>query len=641
MKNILPFLLICLPFIGFSQIEANLLGTWSNDDLTPTSWLDSRYNDIWGDTINGLEIAILGSTAGVHFIDVTDPTAPTELAFVAGKADGDQLVHRDYHSYNGYLYCVADEGPSSLQVIDMHGLPNSVEVIYDSNDLLVQAHNVFIDTSRAMLYACNGNGFELQLISIADPANPVSVASYPNADLSLPQIHDMYVRNDTAYLNGAFQGFLVVDFSEPTVPVLLGTMTDYPQQGYNHSGWLSDDGDYYYMCDETHGRDVKTVSVADLTDISVTNLFNAESTDNQIAHNAIVTGNYLYVSYYYDGIQVFDVTDPENPVRMAYYDTFDGVSDGGYQGAWGVYPLLPSGNILVSDMNNGLFVIENIENLVDISLNSTINNAEICVNNDLVFDLSIGNDFDANGVDLSAAGLPMDATISYSNNPAMPGETVVVTVSNLQEAGDFSLVITAADAENSKTIDISLMIEGLPATAALNIPVNNGVEVSLTPTFDWNSGDNNTNNYTILIATDENDFNATTIFQTEVSTSNYSLVNELDPGVYFWKVDFNGNCGANSSDIFTFTTEGFNGINELEIEGLTIYPNPVNELLFIEMSDKNTNFQAEILNTQGQVILEKTLRNTQSIDVSTFAKGVYLVKIFNDEGLVTKKITVN
>jgi hypothetical protein len=34
--------------------------------------------------------------------------------------------------------------------------------------------------------------------------------------------------------------------------------------------------------------------------------------------------------------------------------------NGRYQGAWGVYPLLPSGNILVSDMQEGLFVIENV-----------------------------------------------------------------------------------------------------------------------------------------------------------------------------------------------------------------------------------------------------------------------------------------
>lgn len=405
MKNILPFLLLCLPVIGFSQIEANLLGTWSNDDLTPTSWLDSRYNDVWGDTINGLEIAIIGSTAGVHFIDVTDPTTPTELDFVAGKADGNQLVHRDYHSYNGYLYTVADEGASSLQVIDMRSLPDSVEVVYDSNELLVQSHNIFIDTSSAMMYACNGNGFELKLISLADPENPVSAASFTGSQLPASQIHDMYVRNDTAYLNGAFQGLFVMDFSNPTEPVLLGSMTNYPQSGYNHSGCLSDDGDYYYMCDETHGKDVKTVSVADLSDISVTNLFNAGSTNNQIAHNAIVTENYLYISYYYDGLQVFDVSDPENPERIAYYDSFDGVSDGGYQGAWGIYPLLPSGNVLLSDMNNGLFVFENIENLVDISLQSTIQEAAICLSNELVFAVTLGNDFSENGVNLSLDGL--------------------------------------------------------------------------------------------------------------------------------------------------------------------------------------------------------------------------------------------
>lgn len=639
MKNILPILFLCLPFISFSQIEANLLGTWSNDDLTPTSWLDSRYNDIWGDTINGLEIAIIGSTAGVHFIDVTDPTTPTELAFVAGKADGDQLVHRDYHSYNGYLYTVADEGPSSLQVIDMHALPDSVEVVYDSNELLVQAHNIFIDESRAMLYACNGNGFELKLISLADPANPVEVSSFTGVELPASQIHDMYARNDTVYLNGAFQGLFVMDFSEPTAPVLLGTMTDYPQSGYNHSGWLSDDGDYYYLCDETHARDVKTVSVADLTDISVTALFNAESTENQIAHNAIVTGDYLYVSYYYDGLQVFDVADPENPIRIAYYDTFDGVSDGGYQGAWGIYPYLPSGNVLVSDMNNGLFVIENIENLVDISLNSSIQEAATCINNELVFEITLGNDFSSDGVDLSTAGLPMNATISYSSNPALPGETVTVTISNLQETGGFSLTITAADEENSKTIDIPLTIGAPPSMPTLNIPVNNASEVALTPTFSWDTADN-TSSYTISIATDENDFDGTTLFEETMANTFFTLMDELTPGIYFWKINAGGDCGMNSSDIFTFTTEDFNNINELEIEGLNIYPNPVSDLLFIEMNEENASFQAEILNIQGQVILEKTLQNTQNIDVTDFAKGVYWVKIFNNDGLVTKKITI-
>ncbi len=639
MKNILLFLFICLPFFSFSQIEANLLGTWSDDSLTPTSWLDSRYNDVWGTVINGLEIAIVGSTEGVHFIDVTDPTNPTELAFVEGKAVGNQLVHRDYHSYNGFLYTVADEGPSSLQVIDMNNLPASVEVIYDSNELLVQSHNVFIDTTNQILYACNGNGFELKLIDITDPANPVSLASYNSASLPVSQIHDMYVRDGIAYLNSAFQGLYVMDFTVPTMPILLGTMTDYPQSGYNHSGWLSDDGDHYYLCDETHGMDVKTVSVADLSDISVTALFNAESNSEQIAHNAIVTGDLLYVSYYYDGLQVFDVSDPDNPVRKAFFDTFDGVSDGGYQGAWGVYPLLPSGNILLSDMNNGLFVIENVENLVDVTLSANVDEIETCLGNEFSFEITLGNDFDESGADLSILGLPFGAIVSYSNNPAMPGETVTITISNIQTGGDFNLEITAIDADNSNTSMIPMMVSDVPTIANLNAPINEAVNVSLTPEFTWDATDN-TDFYTILIATDEADFDGTTLVSEEVISADYTLTNELDPGIYYWKIVSDGGCGQTSSDIFTFTTEDFNSINQLAIAGLNIFPNPTADVLFIEMNESNTAFQAEILNIQGQTLFKETLQNTQSIHVADFPNGVYYLKISNEEGILTKKIIV-
>ncbi|MFT4973986.1 MAG: hypothetical protein ACI9JY_003200, partial [Saprospiraceae bacterium] len=81
-------------------------------------------------------------------------------------------------------------------------------------------------------------------------------------------------------------------------------------------------------------------------------------------------------------------------------------------------------------------------------------------------------------------------------------------------------------------------------------------------------------------------------------------------------------------------------VNHLEIEGLKIFPNPVADLLFIEINDLNATFQAEILNTQGQILIEKSLQNTQSIDVADFPKGIYYLKISNEEGVVTKKIVV-
>jgi hypothetical protein len=77
-----------------------------------------------------------------------------------------------------------------------------------------------------------------------------------------------------------------------------------------------------------------------------------------IPHNAHVDGNHLVTSYYTFGCHVLDVEFPELPVLVAYYDTSPQFSGTGYNGAWGAYPYLPSGNILVSDIETGLWVLD-------------------------------------------------------------------------------------------------------------------------------------------------------------------------------------------------------------------------------------------------------------------------------------------
>jgi hypothetical protein len=62
-------------------------------------------------------------------------------------------------------------------------------------------------------------------------------------------------------------------------------------------------------------------------------------------------------SYYKDGITIVDASRPDNLVTVGRYDTYTQGSGNGFNGAWGVYPFLPSGNILVSDIDNGLFVL--------------------------------------------------------------------------------------------------------------------------------------------------------------------------------------------------------------------------------------------------------------------------------------------
>jgi len=376
--KVFPFLLFLLFGITntYSQIEqANLLGTWSDPTLVGSTIFNNAYNEIWGVAVDGREYAVIGTTEGTHFIDVTDPSNPEQVELVRGNVSGRSIIHRDYHDNGCFLYVVADEPGSpnasprsTLQILDISTLPESAKVVYDSDELIFRAHNIFIDEPNDRMYAFivdGGNiGFSaMRVYDISNPADPEFLAAYNDlSGLSISQVHDGYVLDNMAYLNLGPNGFAIVDFTDPLSPVLLGTLDNYPEQGYNHSGWLSQDGQYYYMSDETHGLRMKVVDVSDPSDIEVVGFFNAGNpATTSVPHNQIVACDYLYVSYYYDGLQVYDISNPSAPVRIAEFDTSLLPDRASFEGAWGVYPFLPSGNILVADMQEGLFVFEAID----------------------------------------------------------------------------------------------------------------------------------------------------------------------------------------------------------------------------------------------------------------------------------------
>lgn len=422
-KQFLPALILCLFASGilFGQQQATLLSNWQGENITPSVWHDNGYNEIWGYAANNKEYAILGSSLGHHIIDVTNPTTPTEIHFLLGQDTGQYIVHRDYHDYAGYLYAVCDEGLSTLQIYDLSNIETAAPLIYNDDSLIARAHNIYIDTAQAMLYACGTysphyGGNSIMIISLVDPANPNIVGFHNNSSaLPIPNVHDMYVKDGIAYLNCGNQGFYVVDFNSPANPVLLGTMTGYIMAGYNHSGWLSNDEQTYYLADETHNMDIKTVDVSDFTDMKVLGTFNAESTEaNTIVHNMLIRDDYLYVSYYYDGLQVFDISNPTVPQRVLYYDTYLDPSGTAYRGAWGVYAYLPSGNILVSDMQTGLYVFGSVLTSLnkhspsanDITITPTLFTDEISMS------FSLENAVDQIGISLIAS----DGRVIQNNN---------------------------------------------------------------------------------------------------------------------------------------------------------------------------------------------------------------------------------
>jgi choice-of-anchor B domain-containing protein len=357
-KSVAIFLMFVLNGIAISQVSQNmtLLANWDDNTLPVHSGL--VYNDIWGYAADGREYAILGSAQKVHFIDVTNPASLVHIAAFAGGASS---VWRDMKTYGQYAYAVADQGTEGLMIFDLSNLPASVTKVSQITTFFVRAHNIFIDTQTGRLYVAGANSAPNGIIVLdlnSDPANPTLLA---NVSLPGGYVHDVYVENNQAYCSHGGNGLHVYNMTTPTTPVELGAITDYPESGYNHSSWRS--GNYLVFADETHGRGLKCVEVSDLSDMVITDIFRstllAPTYINSIVHNPFILGNYCFVSYYHEGVQVFDISNPNDVVRVAYYDTYPSNTNyNGYEGCWGVFPFLPSGRILGSDITNGLFVLQ-------------------------------------------------------------------------------------------------------------------------------------------------------------------------------------------------------------------------------------------------------------------------------------------
>lgn len=351
--------LLCLGLAASAQPSNSLtlLANWDNPNL-PVNF-NLVYNEVFGwHDGNGREYAILGSHQFTYFIEVTNPSAPVVRDSVPGTYG--VAIHRDFKTYGHYCYGVADEGNSTLQVIDMSFLPDSVHVVFDSPQFFERAHNLFIDTLSGRAYIAGSNTQPNGVIILdvgTNPALPTLLASHNLGSYT----HDLSVRGDTAYMNNGNDGLRILDFRNPTLPVMLASMPSYPQQGYNHSSWLTPDGDYLAMCDETRNKSCKMVDVSNLGNVHVASFFRSAllypPDSGSIPHNPLVAGQYICVAYYHDGVQLWDISDPLAPQHAAGYDTYPtNTNYNDWYGAWGCYPFLPSGTLLGSDIHNGLFV---------------------------------------------------------------------------------------------------------------------------------------------------------------------------------------------------------------------------------------------------------------------------------------------
>ncbi|HIK63339.1 MAG TPA: choice-of-anchor B family protein, partial [Flavobacteriales bacterium] len=359
MKKLLTLLLICLTFLANAQSSwnMNLLGTYDY----PTT----QGNDIWGwvDASQN-EFAIVGLRNGISCVNVTNPSAPFEEFFINDVYS----IWRDIKTYGNYAY-VTTESDTGLLIIDLTDMTGNtfwhvkdfMNPITGINLHWEAAHDLFIDENGVcyIFGASNPNSFPappssvIFLDVITNPTNPIHLGQWidPQLTTMTNYVHDGMVRGDTMYTGNIYSGkVFIIDVSDKASPVTLGSATT--PNSFTHNAWVSDNGNYVFTTDEKPDAYLAAFDISNLNNIQEVDRIQSNPGSNSIPHNTFVDGNFLITSYYTDGTTVHDITYPNNMIQVAYYDSYSG-SGPGYNGCWGTYPYLPSGNIISSDVNSG------------------------------------------------------------------------------------------------------------------------------------------------------------------------------------------------------------------------------------------------------------------------------------------------
>lgn len=350
MKNLLSCFLII-----FTALNVNAQGV--NIDLLSQVDYESLHNtalnDVWGYVDeDGNEYALVGAQKGVSVVDVTDPQNPTEIYWLPGS----NSVWRDLKVNGDYAY-ITTEGNDGLQIIDLSPLPggsitNTTNYFGPSGDMWMSAHNLYIDENGYgyIFGSSRDEGGVIILDLFTDPMNPIEVGSFEDW-----YVHDGYVENDIMYLAHIYEGFFsMVDVSDKSNPIVLGTKET--PSNFAHNIWLSEDGNYVFTTDEVSDAYLAAYNVTDPSNIFEVDRIQSSPGDAVVPHNVHVLGDFLITSYYADGVVIHDISDPSNMVEIGRYDTYPGTSTS-TTGNWGAFPFFPSGTLLVTDIDNGLFIL--------------------------------------------------------------------------------------------------------------------------------------------------------------------------------------------------------------------------------------------------------------------------------------------
>lgn len=376
---------------GFGCENVDLVSFVTRNDLGLDPGM--LMNDLWGwtDAETGKEYVLAGSNDRTTFVDVSNPTDPVVLGYLERTKGSQPSIWRDMKVYKDHAFIVADgAGAHGVQIFDLRQLRDveNPPVAFKETaryDGIFSAHNIAINEQTGFAYSVgNSAGGETcgggsHVIDVRDPANPKFAGCFAHAQTGRAgtgYTHDaqcvIYNGPDERYtgreicLGANETAISISDVSEKGKPVAISTGS-YPNPGYTHQGWLSEDHRHFFVNDEldeinggTDGTRTLIWDVAELDDPILVNEY--VSTNKASDHNLYIRGNLMYQSNYVSGLRIVDVSNVEAPVEVGHFDTVPwGPDKPGFGGSWSNFPFFKSGVIVVSSAEEGLFVLKRSE----------------------------------------------------------------------------------------------------------------------------------------------------------------------------------------------------------------------------------------------------------------------------------------
>jgi len=444
MKFRLLLAMICFSFAAFAQPNLNL-------ELLSQTAVGESGNDIWGFVDdNGIEYAIMGTQTATRIFSLEDNANPILRSVIPGASS----TWRDIKHYDNYLYVTTDQGADGLLIVDMTNAPDLIEHKFWTPTIdpgsgpgtLGRCHNLYVDAIDGWCYlaGCQGVGVGGVLILDihTDPLNPIYVGA-TNEFYS----HDIVQLGDIMYSSEIIDGhFSVYDITDKANPVrtILQTTTS----NFTHNAWPSDDGAFLFTTDERPNAYVDSYDISDPNDVQLLDFFQPLETvgNGVVPHNTHYDGGFLVTSWYTDGVVIIDGNKPDNLIKVGAYDTFLG-PDGGFFGCWGVYPYLPSGTIIASDINSGLYVFS-----------STVNRA--CYLEGNVIDKETGAPINMARVEIDAAQMAFgmsDAGGNFKTGLATAGTYTIIA-----DHPDYIPGQVEVELENGVVTNVTIELEKEP-----------------------------------------------------------------------------------------------------------------------------------------------------------------------------------